>query len=98
MSFTSLSILIPLFAALLMYVQIRKGYKRGLTRSLIGLAVLVGCAFFSTLIAVGVSAAITEPLNEMFTEMGLYDGLEELLGSASAAALSPLRCFCFFLP
>ena len=91
MSFTSLSILIPIVLALITYFQVRKGYKRGMTRSLVQLGVIVGCAFFAALVSVAVSVPVTDALNDFFYEIGLYESIEELLGSAYDAVIIILR-------
>lgn len=73
MSFTILSIAIFCITAAVVYTQIRKGYKNGMSRSLIHLAILLFCAVFSTLISVAIATAFGTFIFDIVKSFGVLD-------------------------
>lgn len=62
MTFTLLSLVILSLTALYIYFEARKGYKRGFSRSLIHVSVLLVCAFFACAVSVWVVSLLDKPL------------------------------------
>lgn len=75
MSFSLLTIVIFGLTAAIIYKEIRKGYKHGLSRSLINLATLIFCAVFSSIVSMLVAMLLGTFLMAMFREIGLFDFL-----------------------
>lgn len=82
MSFTLLSVVIIAVMALSIYWQTRKGYKKGLTKSLINLSLTVLCAVAGTFISVALASAVTPAIIKLMEQTDVYVGLAEMLGDA----------------
>ncbi len=80
MSFTLLSVAILVITAAIIYRQVRLGYKHGLSRSLIKLAILLSCAFFAAIISVAIVSTSDAVVNYLLKIVGLYDILSKILG------------------
>ncbi len=75
MNFSLLSTVIICLTAAMIYAEIKKGYKHGLSRSLIDLATLIFCAFFSSVI----SFLIAMPIGNLTVMILENAGVAELL-------------------
>ncbi len=84
MSFTLLSVVIIAMAVIIVYRQMRKGYKHGLSRSLIHLATLLCCAIFSAPISALLAKLLVRFLLSLLEGIGWLDFLS---GSLSALTL-----------
>ncbi len=91
MSFTLLSVAILVITAAIIYRQVRWGYKHGLSRSLINLAVLLSCAFFATVVSVFLVSILEEPITALMDETGLYKLLDKTFGIFTSAVIVIIR-------
>ncbi|MBO7250964.1 MAG: hypothetical protein J6V42_06795 [Clostridia bacterium] len=60
MSFSLLSVAIMAITAMVLYKEIKKGYRHGLSKSLINLSVLLFCAVFSSILSVWIAKLVTK--------------------------------------
>ncbi len=80
MSFSLLSIAIIAVTAAVIYREVRKGYRHGLSRSLISLSILIFCAVFASLVSVW----ITKPIGALVIEILRSTGVLNLLSGTLA--------------
>lgn len=75
MSFTLLSVVIICITLAVVYRQVRRGYKKGLSGSLIILASQLFCAVFSALVSSKIATALGKLLFEFAESAGFVDSL-----------------------
>ena len=85
MSVTFFSAFTLSVVALLVVIQVYKGYKKGITDSLVSLAIIVLCAFFSVPIATSVASLIEPEITVLLEDTELYDSILQFVGNVSAA-------------
>lgn len=79
MSFTSVSVIILPLIALTVFLQSRKGYKKGLSKSLISFSAVLFSVFFGALTALWVSAPLSELAFELLSEADFYAEISDML-------------------
>lgn len=77
MSFSLLTLVIFGITAAIIYKETRKGYKHGLSRSLINLATLIFCAVFSSIVSMWIAMGLGTFVMQMFQNMGMFRYLSE---------------------
>jgi len=80
MSFTLLSIVILAITAAFVYRHVRLGYKRGLTKTLISLAILIFSALIATVLSSVLSSLMTDGVVVLLKTAELYEKLIEPMG------------------
>jgi len=105
MSFSLLSVVIIGVTAAMIYKKMRKGYKHGLSRSLMDLATLLCCAVFSALVSALLSKLVTKLLTEaVFSALenaGAFASLKgaySLLTGALELVLAMIISVLLYLP
>ncbi len=101
MSFSLLSVVIIGITAAMIYKQMRKGYKHGLSRSLIQLATLLCCAIFSAPISMLLGKLVTKLLMSLLENAGTLDTLKapfSLLTGALELILAMIVSVLLYLP
>lgn len=101
MVYTPLSTVILIFLFLATVFWAWRGYKRGLTRSAIGLAAVIISAFFAVLLARTLSTKYAEDLLALLAEMDVIDPSDELLSQYKDVLLLLIRIsmsLILFLP
>ena len=101
MSFTLFSVVIFVITAAIIYMQVRWGYKHGMSKSLINLAILFSCAFFASLIAVGIASICGAPILNLAKNIGIYKFVEKNFGSfipAIVVVLKMIASLILYLP
>ena len=91
MSFTLFSVVIFVVTAAIIYIHIRWGYKHGMSKSLINVAILFSCAFFASLVAVGITALGDALILNLAKNIGIYQFIEKNLGSFIPAIVVMLK-------
>lgn len=81
MSFTVLTLVILAITATNIYFQIRRGYKHGMTRSLINIAVLIFCAFFAALLSILIGSVSGNIAIFIIDKLGYYEILSNTVGN-----------------
>ena len=79
MSFTSVSVIILPLIALTVFLQSRKGCKKGLSKSLISFSAVLFSVFFGALTALWVSAPLSELAFELLSEADFYAEISDML-------------------
>ena len=79
MSFTSISVIIFPILVLTVFMYSRKGYKKGLSRTLIDLAVVLFSVFFGAMLAILLSKGIANATIGILSGMGFYEEIENML-------------------
>lgn len=85
MSITFFSAFTLSVVALLVVMQVYKGYKRGITDSLVALAIIVLSAFFAVPISTAVASLIEPEISILLEDTAVYDSILQLVGNVSAA-------------
>ena len=83
MSFTLLSIVLLGVMALFIYKQVTKGYKQGLTKSLINLSVLIICALCGALLASWIAALFSPSFIAFIRRTDIYVAIIKFTGDIS---------------
>lgn len=83
MSFTLLSVSILVIMSLLIYGQMAKGHRQGLTKSAVNLSVMIVCAFFAALVSSWLAELFLTPYTNYITETILYDEIMKFIGDLS---------------
>lgn len=86
MSFTLLSVAILGITALLIYGQVKKGYKLGIRKSFINLAVLLVSAFLGAWLSSWVASLFSEPFIELMIRSSIYNSIQKFMGDISIVA------------
>ena len=83
MRFTMISLIIIALGALNIYKSAVKSYRRGLTRTLVSLGLLVFAATVGAALSIGIAASIEEALLPVVRETALYKDIYSNIGSAT---------------
>ena len=81
MRFTEFSFIIIALTSINVYFQAKKGYRQGLSKTLIRLSIIVFCAFAAAALAMLAASFAEKPLMDLFKETDAYYTIEETLGS-----------------
>ena len=101
MTFTALSVVILTLSACIFYRYIRKGRKKGVTRSLADLACVLFSAFVGVLISIGLSGVIVDSVMDIVTELEFYSEWEDSvpgLSDVSIILLSMVLSLLLYVP
>ena len=82
MHFTLISVIIIALMALNIYSSVRKSYRKGLTKTLIRLGLLVFAATVGAAVSIGVAASLEELLAPVIRETSVYRDIYDNVGSA----------------
>ena len=79
MLITSFSAILLILMALIIYKHARRGYKKGLSRSLISLCSVLFSVFFGAIVSIVLVSLISDWAVELLQSIPLYDTLSELM-------------------
>ena len=91
MSFTFFSAITLTSLALMIFSQVYRGYKKGITSSLITLAIIVLSAFFAVPISRALAEVIEPMITKLLDETEVYRSLLYTVGNVSKAVVILLR-------
>ena len=81
MNFTAFSFILVSLTAIIIYFQVKKSYRQGLSKTLIRLSVIIFCAFSAAYVSMFVASLAEESIMDMIRETDLYISAEESIGS-----------------
>lgn len=96
MSFSLLSVLILAITATVTYREIKKGYRHGLSKSLVNLSILIFCAVFTSLVSMWI-AKLFGKLVLKWMESGL-NGVASLFPGLIGALISIIISILLYIP
>ena len=82
MYLTIISFIIISITALNVFFQARRSYKRGLSKTLVGVSLLLLCSFLSAIVSIVTTDLVEELVLPLVIESGIYQSIESAYGGA----------------
>ena len=73
MLITTISAIVFIIMGIIIYKHVKRGYKRGVSFSLISLSTVLFSVFFGALISIAIVSSVTDSVIEMLSEYPFYD-------------------------